>query len=73
MPLWSMRDIWVCDSNMSSKCVKLQLDSPQGPNPCLCKRCEMKCEIKALGLKLNLKRTLNEEDMSEFPWRRHFC
>lgn len=30
----------------------------------------MKCEIKSVGLKLNLKRTLNEEDVSKFPWRR---
>lgn len=30
----------------------------------------MKCEIKSVGLKLNLKRTLNEKDVSKFPWRR---
>lgn len=61
MPLWSMRGVWVCDSNMSSKCVKLQLDSPQGPNPCPCKRVWDEVWNQGTGAKVEL-----EEDVK---WR----
>lgn len=55
------RLICVCDSNMSSKCVKLQLDSPLGPNSCPCKTVWDEVWNQVTGAKVEL-----EEDIK---WR----